>query len=135
MALIALLILIAAVLIIAGTIVYMLWAVCKKVLPPPNNGGTNNITPVFTYDNVTSLYNDQPITLPNLQFPELPKPPGWTEANPFGLATMELQRSTNLIDWETICVSTNPGQVLSMDDDTNPPPDRAFYRGRFVIPQ
>lgn len=139
LALIAVIILVGAILVIAGSIIYMLYKLCKKCLPPPGDGGgTNNIVRVFDYESVNNFADGtSPIQLPALVFPKLAKPQGWTEENPFGWSWMELQRCTNINNpvWETIAKSTNAGHVLCMEnDDTNPPPDRAFYRGKFVYP-
>ncbi len=130
MALICVIILVGMVLIIAGSIIYMLFKLCQKCLPPKKDDNHNDLIEQTT-NAVTEL---APIQMPMLVFPNLAKPPGWTQENPIGFARVELQRSTNLIDWEVIIVSTNPAYVPGMYDDTNPPPDKAFYRGNFVYP-
>ena len=134
MALICVIIVVAAILIVAGTIVYMLIKLCKKILPPPGSGGTNNIVEVITFDNVNNFAEDGPITLPALTFPELAAPTGKTDEKPFGNGWLEIERTTNLVNWETILVITNPAYTFLLEDDTNPPPAAAFYRGKFVYP-
>jgi hypothetical protein len=132
-------ILLAAIIIIAGVIIYVLYKLCK-LIPDPNGGGggTNHISQVdYPADQMPmDMFEDgKPLVLPALTFPDMAKPEGATESNPFGFAHMELERSTNLIDWEVIMVSTNPAHILSWSDDTNMPPSQAFYRGKFVYPK
>ena len=128
---IALLILIAAILVIAGTIVYMLIQLCRRAFQKHDEG--TGLWEQVTPENVAN-YADGFIQLPQLSFPELAAPEGKTEERPFGASWMEIERSTNLVDWETILVITNPAYTFLLEDDTNPPPDKAFYRGKFVYP-
>jgi len=127
--LIALLLFIAAILVIGGVIVYVLIKICRRCFPnpPPNNGDGSSLVVDF-YNPATTNVTDGAIGLPAFQFPELPAPPNATAANPLGDAVVYLERSTNLVNWETILGPTNISYQMCMCDDTNPPADRAFYR-------
>lgn len=129
---IALLILVAAILIIAGTIVYLLIQLCRRAFRHHDEGTGlwEQVTPANAAN-----YADGFIQLPQLSFPELAAPQGKTEERPFGEGWMEIERSTNMVNWETILVITNPAYTFLLEDDTNPPPDKAFYRGKFVYPR
>lgn len=118
LAMIGLLLFIGAVLVIAGTLIYLLIKLCRRVLPPPNPGQTTN----------QMAYIEEEIAdLPPLVI-QLPQ--SFVAPMSQGTVMAELQRTTNLIDWEPILV-TNGSYPLSFDADTNPPPDRAFYRLRY----
>lgn len=113
LAAVGLLIFVSAVLVIAGTIIYMLLKLCRRCLPSePPPAGTNQVA-----------YVEEIIPMPALivELPSFAAPSEMVEW------MTELQRSTNLVDWQPIL--TVEGIVpLSMNADTNPPPNAAFYR-------
>lgn len=113
---IALLIFVAAVLIIAGSIVYMLCRLCQQIFPPSAPPQTNSY--VMVMEMVVS--NKDTVLPPITAAPVLP----WNA---------ELQRSTNLVDWEPI-LQCPAGHVFDWCDDTNPPQPAAFYRMRYWQP-
>ncbi len=133
LALVSAVIVLGCILIIGGIAVKILLNLCKRINPPvkqpgdpSTNAPTTSLFPGVTTEGVWQA--------PQLRFAPLAAPVGQTAANPFGNAHLEVERSTNLVDWETIAVISEPGEKSIMEYDTNPPPDRAFYRGKFVYP-
>lgn len=134
LALVSAIIVMVCILIIGGIVVKLLLRLSERINPPaPPEGGTNvTATAASGFAGITA---PGVWKAPQLQFPALPTPAGQTSAKPFGTARMEIERSTNLVDWETIAVVADPsGDVDIMSLDTNRPPARAFYRGKFVYP-
>ena len=135
LALVSAVILCVCVLIIGGIVVKVLLRFCERINPPAPPGGGTNVTATAT-GGFAGITAPGVWESPQLQFPALPTPAGQTAAKPFGTARLEIERSTNLVDWETIAVVADPaGDVDIMSLDTNRPPDRAFYRGKFVYPR
>lgn len=128
LAMIGLLILVGAILIIAGTIVYMLWRLCQRLLPPtPPPAGTNQV-------NYVEFTQSQPIVMPNFVFAPIESLPNATAERPLGDALLEVDRSTNMVDW-TPLIRTNADHGFNMFvDDTNPPAPAAFYRMKVIVP-
>ena len=135
LALVAAIILCVCVLIIGGIVVKVLIRLAERINPPtpPPDSGTNlTVTATSGFAGITAPGVWQ---APVLQFPALPAPSGQTASKPFGNARLDVERSTNLVDWEVIAtVSEVTGDMDIMALDTNRPPDRAFYRGKFVYP-
>ena len=129
MAAIAVLLLFAAVVVVVGTLVYIFVRACRildrRINPPPD---TNQVAGVDQYGNINMpMFQFAPITTP---------PPGYTTQQPMGQLRYVIERSTNLVDWEDIIeVSDWTNYVFTIQDDTNQPPDRAFYRGKLVYPE
>ncbi len=134
LALVSAMIVLACILIIGGIAVKVLINLCKRINPPVEQPGDNS-----TNAPTTSLFPgvaaEGVFQAPQLRFAPLLAPAGQTAANPFGNAHLEVERSTNLVDWECIAVFTNVPDVDLMSIDSNRPPDRAFYRGKFVYPK
>lgn len=119
LALIGLLIFLAAVIIIAGAIIYLLIKLCRKVFPPPGSNADPVVEVIETFP---------PIVLNLPSNPGLSQ--GFVQAVDATQWKAEVQRSTNLVDWQPILV-TNGDFQFGFDCDTNPPADRAFYRLRY----
>jgi len=136
LALVAAIILCVCVLIIGGIVVKVLIRLAERINPPapPPDSGTN-LTVTATSSGFAGITAPGVWQAPVLQFPALPTPSGQTASKPFGNARLDVERSTNLVDWEVIAtVNDITGDVDIMALDTNRPPDRAFYRGKFVYP-
>lgn len=133
LALISAVIVLGCILIIGGIVVKVLLGLCKNLTQPPapTTPGTN-ITSTAT-SGFAGITDPGVWKAPQLTFSPLPAPEGQTAANPFGNAHLEVERSTNLVDWETIAVFTNVPDVDLLSLDTNRAP-ATFYRGKFVYP-
>lgn len=131
LALLSAIIVLACVLIIGAIAVKILLKLARSINPPAPPPGTNAVARVTGFAGITApgVYE-----APRFVFPPLEAPVGQTVENPFGTAHLEILRSTNLIDWEVIAILTNAVEADIMDYDTNPPPARAFYRGKFSYP-
>ncbi len=132
LALVSAVIVLACILIIGGIAVKVLLNLCKRINPPvaqPGDASTNAPT-----TSVAGITTEGVWQAPQLRFAPLAAPEGQTAANPFGNAHLEVERSTNLVDWEVIAIFTNVPDVDLMSIDSNRPPDRAFYRGKFCYP-
>lgn len=108
----------AAILVIGGALVYLLVRLCRQVLPDQPPSSTNQSSYVESVVLVVSNA-DTRIDLTTNQIPEMAI--GWHA---------EVQRTTNMIDWEPI-LQTTVGHTISILDDTNPPPVWAGYRMHF----
>jgi len=134
---VGLLIFLAALIIIAGTIIYMLWKVCQRAFPTTGNPppGTNAL--VVEWDGPVTLDNNAPadITMPLFRFPEITNPPpGATAEKPLGTNMWTwIFRSTNLVDWD-VMIRTNEYHPINVAEDTNPPAPAVFYRMMFDWP-
>ncbi len=132
LAMISAMIVLGCILIIGGIAVKILLNLCKRINPPvaqPGDPATN--APANTFAGIVSEGVWQ---APTLRFSPLPAPQGQTVAKPFGNAHLEVERSTNLVDWTTIAVFTNVPDVDLISLDTNRAP-ATFYRGKFVYPK
>ena len=93
--------------------------------------------PIYLTNTFGQVTMAQPVevhyTEPPLVFPYVGAVIGGNESTHQPMATLEIERSTNLVHWETIAV-LGPTDAWSMRDDTNPPPHQAFYRGKWVLP-
>jgi len=130
--LVSAIIVMACIIIIGGIAVKVLLKLCDKLNPPapPPGQGTNAVAQVEGFAGITSPGVWE---APTLKFAPLPAPAGQTAENPFGNAHLEVERSTNLVDWVTIAIFTNVPDVDLLSLETNRAP-QAFFRGKFVYP-
>ena len=115
LAMLSLIIIIACILIIGGTIAIWLAHLAKRLLGPPpgGGGGGTNTTQQIT------------VTVPPLEFTPLPAPADATVDRPMGSAYFVLERSTNLVNWEEVDTNTGPNPAIPME----------FFRGKVVYPK
>lgn len=124
-------IILAALGIVVAIIMRFLISLCHHIAPldPPGGGGTNQIA------QVKGLNEAGILDLPEFVFPEMNVfASNLTASHGLQNALMLVQRSTNLVDWETVLTTNDTSHVFLWSDDTNPPPDRAFYRMEISFP-